>query len=328
MVGKTVRSRFMPSGVATLFGLVALPVFALAAVFANVPLAVVGVAILLLAVVLATTRMPAVVFELTRRGIEVERPTAEFIPYDTIRTLRPFGRSHDFAKPGEDHFILNVVHEAGVLSLPARLSVSSEDLLQFLDRQLADRADQLPPPLGKHYDKQVARYGEDKVTAYAAREHLGYLTSYPRWRVALGVTLAFWVLIAAGIAMLSGTDPNLAQVGVAFVSAGCLMWAVIGLILFAVWGTQANGSVRAIAKWRKSGLVISPEGIGLVQGDMKGEMEWEEIRDVKLDVKRLSGLVIHVEGARILIADIYTAPLSHILHKIRDNWREDVGDDD
>jgi len=93
-------------------------------------------------------------------------------------------------------------------------------------------------------------------------------------------------------------------------------------------GSRRGGRVK---NWRKSSLVISPMGLALVQGDIKGEMRWDELRDVQyksrpgsfsMDVNTaMPGVLLKFEGASITIADIYDQPLRIIYERIRRYWR-------
>ena len=80
-----------------------------------------------------------------------------------------------------------------------------------------------------------------------------------------------------------------------------------------------------------SSLVLSPVGLALVQGDLQGELRWEQLRDVQLVSKPRffqmgqenvrTGIWLRVEGAQIVIADIYDRPLPIIFERIKAYWR-------
>jgi len=70
--------------------------------------------------------------------------------------------------------------------------------------------------------------------------------------------------------------------------------------------------------------VISPVGIAMIQGEMKGKLRWDEIRKVVpprtakgVQVQAaMQGLQLHVDGSTIVVLDIYNVPLSEIEQRI------------
>jgi hypothetical protein len=93
-----------------------------------------------------------------------------------------------------------------------------------------------------------------------------------------------------------------------------------------------NGKPRSIKRWRQASLVISPQGLALVQGDMQGELRWDEVRDVRIRRRDRSsfelssgtagpGILLRVEGATVSIADLYDRPLVIIHQNILQYWR-------
>jgi hypothetical protein len=83
--------------------------------------------------------------------------------------------------------------------------------------------------------------------------------------------------------------------------------------------------------WREASLVIGPLGLAVVQGDLKGEMRWGELRQLHMKAPRFAayanrmklgpGIRLVVEGATIVIADLYDRPLRVIHQRIMDYWR-------
>jgi hypothetical protein len=98
--------------------------------------------------------------------------------------------------------------------------------------------------------------------------------------------------------------------------------------LLAVGFGFATGGPR-IRNWRESGLVICPEGLALVRGDMRGELRWDELRDVCYRQKpgffspgsQLKGIHLVVAGATITIADLYDRPLDVIHERLLAGWK-------
>lgn len=72
---------------------------------------------------------------------------------------------------------------------------------------------------------------------------------------------------------------------------------------------------------------------------MIGELRWDEVRDVKVGkataafqftttIQPQHGIIIKVEGAVIVIADVYDRPLALIYQNICHFWRGKSSDDD
>jgi hypothetical protein len=100
-----------------------------------------------------------------------------------------------------------------------------------------------------------------------------------------------------------------------------------GFLSLVLWlaGRQPRRAAGA-GKRRRSGLVIAPDGLALLQGDLSGEMRWEELRDVKLAERAgpnstAPGIVLQVKGAAITITDVYDRPVALIHQQICHYWR-------
>jgi hypothetical protein len=113
-------------------------------------------------------------------------------------------------------------------------------------------------------------------------------------------------------------------------------WLGFGILLAFLFGLFAAGLAverrgQRIKNWRQSGLVISPAGLALIQGDMRGEMHWGELRKLDLRAKPRSfqleahtprtGIQLVFEGATVVIADIFDRPLPVIFERIRAYWQ-------
>lgn len=84
-----------------------------------------------------------------------------------------------------------------------------------------------------------------------------------------------------------------------------------------------------------SGLLLGPLGIGLVQGEVRGQLPWSEVRGISRRLaqvtapsfgvaRTLACIGVAVDGAEVLIADIYDRPLSSIEQIIRMYWRGEL----
>ena len=152
------------------------------------------------------------------------------------------------------------------------------------------------PDLLEYLETQEATFGPDRVWTYKASER----------RPAMGASRtlrAFCLaLIAAGVVWLGfGISREMS----AWTGWGVLLLA-FGLIFFLASFAQTVPVQRGLRNWKKSSLVISPGGIGMVQGDVQGIVTWQELLDVKMNVRvgnfRLStgaiplGILLRVQG--------------------------------
>ncbi|HEY2415864.1 MAG TPA: hypothetical protein VGI40_26725, partial [Pirellulaceae bacterium] len=110
---------------------------------------------------------------------------------------------------------------------------------------------------------------------------------------------------------------------------GALILSIISIVTFVVTGLIAlvisNRSHTGV-NVEAAGLVVSPGGLAMIQGDLVGELRWEEIRSAKLTKgavvlgknRQFHGACIQlvVEGTKIPIADIYHEPVSQIYNSI------------
>jgi hypothetical protein len=254
----------------------------------------------------------------TEDGLDLESP-GRSIPYRSVHEVWPLC---DLApnRPLPDTFEIQIQHEAGRLVLPARLSLPSDDVYRFLRGQLPPGGSRaVPPPLQDYLQRQEQTFGADKVWSYAARRGAWF-----RGRRRLR---------AAGQAVLWS---SLAWIAVAIVTAtpAWLIGTLLGLPLgAALLGSSSFGaSSPRLRHWRQAGLVISPLGFALQQDDLRGETRWEEILDVTFrrrsqrvtvhsSAQTARGLALKVEGAVILIADVYDRPLLEIHDRILAYWR-------
>ena len=252
----------------------------------------------------------------TEAGLELG-DSRGLVPYDEIEMLRFEGRGK--AAPRSP---LHVYHQRGVLVVPAALDSPREELHEFLlDQVAARRRPDTVPDLANYLDEQRAAFDADRVWSYRARRVIGPLRSSraARWVLtALVVGSLLWV--AAGMVL---DESGWMTVG--FVCATCF-----SMIFLATFATRPT-NFRGIKNWRQAGLVISPLGIALSQGDIKGQLRWNEVRDVRLSGARsfqLSsegtrpGVWLKVNGATVLIVNIYDAPPATIYEQIYCYWRQ------
>jgi hypothetical protein len=314
MIGQRIEARPAPPWGAILFLFIALALLGLAAALAN-PHPAIGAALpLAVGLALLLTRPKPFAADLTAAGVELRDPPLA-LPYEAIEGLVVSG------PPTRARAPLHVFHAGGVVTAPPCLNVPTSELYAFLASRLSEGGSrEVPAPLVKFLRQQEELFGPERVFAYRARQHL---TPYPRRRAAtvcLAVAVTGLVWLAVGIAGGKGYE--------AWIGIGGLLAILFGLFALAFAFERRAPRIR---NWRQSGLVISPVGLALVQGDMRGEMRWGELRKVDLRTKPhsfsvesgvpLTGIQLAVEGATIVIADFYDRPLPVIFDRIRAYWQ-------
>ncbi len=254
----------------------------------------------------------------------------EEVPYASIEGLFGVNRPRSPHLPGPSRYAIHVLHPAGSIHIPASIDASCDEVYRFLAEQVPTRGSrQVHPLLADYLAQQEATFGADRVWSYRAATHLN---SRPRHRRLQAATLG--ALVGAGIWLVGSAilgESRLGESHAGWIGAALTVIVTGLIVLLATVVDRNRRSPHRIKDWKQSSLIISPVGLALVQGDIQGEVRWDELRDVKLIDKvrgfRLSnsilgpGIELKVAGASILIADIYDRPL-HVLHeRIADYWR-------
>ncbi|HEV3257193.1 MAG TPA: hypothetical protein VG013_09960 [Gemmataceae bacterium] len=325
MIGQTIEARHSFPWSAALVFAAAAALAAGAAASNNPHLAIAALLPFFVGVALWATRQRTFSAEFTQAALEIYEPPLS-IPYGTITWVRAEGRPRDPAEAERRAYAMVLAHEGGLVWIPARLNVASEAVYQFLTAQ-SPPGDSRPvnPLLAEYLRRQQGAFGPEHVWSYRARGRTGRPASASRAR-------AVWLAVAgAGIAWI-GVGALLRGDYIGWAAGGMPLALGGGLVYVGYW----LGPLRAAGLGRnlhQASLVISPVGLAMVQGDLKGELRWDEIRSVKLQQARsfvLSsdsygyrpGIILTVEGAKVFIADIYDQPLSVILERITAYWQE------
>ncbi len=312
LVGKTLssaRSIIMP----LVFGAVSLLLLGVGAATANSGPIYSALFPAALALMFLLFQPPRFICRITAVGLEFVRPRLALAYEDIQQVFAPARNT------SSESFPTYIFHALDFLTIPGRLNISSSEIYHFLSSQpmslTADRS--VPPVLASYLRLQESLFGPENVWVYRARPSLGRRGTSRR-TVAIGLALFLTGIVWANLRHVGWAAP-----GILFVVLGvlvtCLAW-LIGL-------THKNPRVK---KWRNACLVISPGGIALVQGPLKGELKWQEVRTLVMRKKTAfslaggqdngPGLVLTVEGATILVADIYHRPLEHIHNLARRFW--------
>lgn len=334
MIGQTIESRPRPplGVIFWLIGAVVLDV--LAVVNGNINLAVGSFFPWLVALFLWRLRERALTVRFTETALAVEEPPLE-VPYADLQGLLAPRRPINPFKAGPRSYVIGVIHRDGVLHIPDRLNVPSDEVYSFLFGRFSPGGSRDVPKLLTDYLRHKERiYGPERVWSYRARTRLGQGLQPRRLRA------FFLALLLSGIIWLIWGSVRREEGWVAGSVAPLIFGGLFSLLL---WLMNRRPGYAAARQWKKSGLVISPDGMALVQNDLVGELRWDELRDVKLSRSNswqffqlvpdwhggtAANILLKVEGAAIVIADVYDRPLALIYQNICHYWRGKSRDDE
>jgi hypothetical protein len=320
MIGQRIESQPAPPIGAVLSLIIALAFLVLAGVLRSPHPAIFSLMPAAVAVTVALTRPKFFAALATPDALEIEFPPQQ-IPYADIDGLVMRGSRQSRNAP------IEIAHSNGVVVVPARLNVSSAELLSFLQSRISPRGSRdVNPALESYLHRQEDAFGTERVFTYRARP---YVPTYPHRRaaivlLAMALAAVIWSAIAGSVGGPS-YEP----------------WFVLGIVFAFMFGVFAlalwfSDSRPRIKNWERSGLVIGPEGLAMVQGPMCGELRWGELRKVQFRAKPgatsscfsaesqrpMRGVVLDVGGASILIADLYDRPISMIYDQIIAYWQD------
>jgi hypothetical protein len=235
-------------------------------------------------------------------------------------------RSPNPYRAGPRSYPIQVIHENGVVRIPARLNVPSDQVYTFLYSRFSSHGSRdVHPTLADYLRYQERRFGAGRVWSYRARRYRGMPSRHPRFSLfCLAVVLAG---LAWGVIGTLRSEPG---------------WAVGGFLGAFAFGLCAGAlalqarPLAVPAKLRQASLVITPAGIALAQADMQGQLNWDEVRAVQYKPHvpygspmfgggslQGAGIVLKVAGALIVIFDVYDRPLPLIHQLIRYYWSGD-----
>lgn len=253
-------------------------------------------------------------------GLEVEsRGEPVLVPYATIRNLRVGGRPADPAGFRRPSCPIEVLHEGGLLRIPAHLNFPSDEVLRFLADRVPDGGGRdVNPVLADYLQRQEMYFGPESVATFrgAGRPPTGSRSGLRAVCIGLMLAGAAW----AALGFSGAVDVGWGAAGIT-----CLL---LGALLVAATFAESMPAHPAMkAKVRKgASLVIGPIGMAMVQGDIQGEVRWPELLEIRLQAKpsglhlagagAFPGILLRVKGADILIADIYDRPLYVIYNRI------------
>jgi hypothetical protein len=255
---------------------------------------------------------------LSADGIEMTRPDVQLAYHEILEIHAPEQRRADRSSP------IHLLHASGYCTIPP----SAHELLDYLEAQPLGVREipKVAPILRDFLKQQLALHGPDRVYVYRSRVEplppryfgFGFWPGASMLLAALGMSVLAMVLRQPA---LFGVGPGLIAVAMLFFLVGAAL--------------RTNRSPRTpIKDWQQAMLIIGPDGLALVQGDLTGEVRWHELKGVRLGRGTAGastgansraivwGIQLQVAGADITIADIYHWPLSHALEQIERHWRE------
>jgi hypothetical protein len=135
----------------------------------------------------------------------------------------------------------------------------------------------------------------------------------------LALLLSSVPVLVVGIVMINSRAPGPrirrtedAAAGVIAVGGIGIFAGLVGVLAHMSMGRQTRPRIKDI---ELSSLVLSPAGVALRQGDLKGELKWEEIRGVTL--RRNRPLTVQLAGVTISVFDVYDRSLAEIHSQMR-----------
>lgn len=255
--------------------------------------------------------------EFTAAAVAADDPPVT-VPYDGLRNVWAGGRSYDPARFRKPTAAIDVEHDGGLLHIPARLDAPSHEVYRFLAGLVSETGGRdVDPALAEYLQRQESYFGADQVWTYTASGRRTRRFGRPRLRsFCAGLILGGAAWMAAGFSGLADVGWGLAGV----------FAAVLGVMVFAASFAENTPVNRRHRSWKRSSLVIGPQGMAMVQGPLQGEVRWPELVDVGYWPRpssvlarggALTSLRLRVKGADILIFDIYDRPLYVIHDRIR-----------
>jgi hypothetical protein len=253
--------------------------------------------------------------EFTDDSIEIDDPPTS-IPYAAMENVRTGGFAYEPASFEKSTSPIQVNYDGGTLLIPAKLNVPSHQVYRFLAGKVPRNGNRdVNETLAEYLQRQEKQFGPEKVWTYQAKRRKDSKRSYRPFRLfCCGLALAG--LIWASLGSLGLIDQGWIPGGISLFVLGA------GLLLVTLVDTDL--SLRSIKSWKKSSIVIGPQGMAMIQGDVQGEIRWHELLEVSYKAKPSrfylhsgqgwTGILLKVKGANIVIADIYDRPL-YIIHE-------------
>ncbi|MEZ6123438.1 MAG: hypothetical protein R3C49_09720 [Planctomycetaceae bacterium] len=272
-----------------------------------------------LALVLFLRRQKEFSATLTQDGIQV-KDSGEVIRYSAIESFSYPRITDGKGNLKSQQAPIHIFHESGQFTIPRNINVSSEEVFDFLRSRTQDRnPTSLPSLLEDYANEQAETFGDDKVFCFGARRSVQRVRS---GRAAGNLGLA--LLLAAVIWGIAGACLDVDWMG------GAIILLVIAGFMWLLTFVRSPSPITGIANWQKSGLVVTPVGLAMVQGNLKGRMTWAELRSVDYregtksfhisSNTQRTGIQLKMDGSALIIVDLYDQPLATIHDRIMEYW--------
>jgi hypothetical protein len=291
------------------------------------------------AIALWMTRVKEIEGYLGEEGIVLTSPSM-LIPYKSIRQI---DAPLDPYKPLPPSFRINVHHDWGVLRIPDAPDINSAGIFEALISLSSLSGSRttnafLHPYISRH----EITFGGERIWTFATAPAFG--KDVHRGRPGRAIALAMLVTSLTWFAVAMVVPADLAS---AFGGLGGFLLIISLLSLLIGWAVRRPNQT-GIKNWQESSIAITPVGLALIQGDVKGELLWDQLRNVKIKIKgtnyenyylpddpterlfwRLNRktirspryLILVVEGATIIVPDFYDRPLMLIYDRILRYWK-------
>ena len=221
---------------------------------------------------------------------------------------------------------IRILHDHGQLYLPEMMNVSHGELYRFLCDRLPLRPErQIIASLADHINEQASKFGPEMVTVIHQRDPRIKFHGKNKWRILAEATiltgLAWLVVMLAYPQFAPLPDSHTFWIGLGIFSL------IFGGLFWLISGVPSSRKRKHLASHLRSCIVVSPAGLAMDQGDLKGKLRWEEITGFKsLSDGKIGGshegpLRVAVAGGEILILDIYEKSLTEIASLIMRNTR-------
>lgn len=241
----------------------------------------------------------------------------------SLESVRPIGKSYNPNSVLAKRYPLELAHADGVIRIPPHAEPPARELYPALLNLLAPaRPKKLPQRLQAHWEAQQD-FAADQVLACAARSHLAEPAAH--WfaaTIALAVTASLWMVISVtDVSKAWGFFP--APASPRWGEFGGVLLVVVAPALFVMARFVEIEPARGLRKWRNVGLVISPRSLALAQGNLCGQMAWDELLEVKLDIRPWKAITLVVSGATITLHDVFDRPIFLIYQRIMKLWKNE-----
>jgi hypothetical protein len=320
MIGTTLQARPRPPIGVILWAVAAVACAALAVFFEIIALFAAAAVSAAIAITLFFSRERPFTARVEESGLALLHKGV-LLRYTEIESLAP-----GWSLGGNDthQYALDLLTANTIVRVPAAINVPTSELERFLRSHMPPRLVAVPDPdVDEYLNRQMETYGPQRVVWYSAAKHRVRPARTSIRRAWLACFLAGLVVLIAGVTLLESRDRapgNRRAVddytGVIAVGAVALVVGLLGLLIHISLTQRTHPKVKNV---ELSSLVISPEGIALRQGDLKGELKWEEIRGVKLP--RNKPLSLQLAGVTIPIFNIYDRSLVEIRDRLREHGR-------